>query len=209
MNNRVAIITGAGRGIGRATAVELAQSEYRLALISRNAGELDETRKICGEEVERFVCDVSDPAKVDRMIDDVLKRFGRIDALVHCAGLGMVRTVEKMTPEEWRATIDTNLSSVFYLCHRLWPVFRKHGGGVVVNVSSYAGRDPFPGLGPYGAAKAGMNLLGLALSAREPRSACAYIRLPPRRQRPPCSAPVFPKSRYHATKCCRPARWRR
>src|ERR1700678_1493812 len=101
MNNRVAIITGAGRGIGRATAVELAQSEYRLALISRNAGELDETRKICGEDVEKFVCDVSDPAKVDRMIDDVLKHFGRIDALVHCAGLGMVRTVEKMTPEEW------------------------------------------------------------------------------------------------------------
>jgi NAD(P)-dependent dehydrogenase (short-subunit alcohol dehydrogenase family) len=166
MGNRVAIVTGAGRGIGRAAAVELAQMEYRLALVSRNAGELDETRKICGDEVEKFVCDVSDGAKVDQMVDSVLKRFGRVDALVHCAGRAVASSIEQMSPQEWRALIDTNLSSVYYLCHRLWPVWRKLGGGVVVNVSSYAGRDPFPGLGAYGAAKAGVNLLGLAL-ARE------------------------------------------
>jgi NAD(P)-dependent dehydrogenase (short-subunit alcohol dehydrogenase family) len=166
MGNRVAIITGAGRGIGRAAATELAQMEYRLALVSRNSGELDETRKICGDEVEKFVCDVSDGAKVDDMVSAVLKRFGRVDALVHCAGLAMLRSIEQLTPQEWRALIDTNLSSVYYLCHRLWPTWRKLGGGVVVNVSSYAGRDPFPGLGAYGATKAGMNLFGMAL-ARE------------------------------------------
>jgi NAD(P)-dependent dehydrogenase (short-subunit alcohol dehydrogenase family) len=62
--------------------------------------------------------------------------------------------------------IDTNLSSVVYLCRRLWPLWRKQGGGVAVNVSSFSGRDPFAGLGAYGAAKAGVNLLGIAL-ARE------------------------------------------
>lgn len=166
MSAGVAIVTGAGRGIGRAAAMELARLEYRLALVSRNAGELDETKKICGDEVERFVCDVADILKVDRMVEEVLKRFGRVDALVHCAGLAVMEPIEKLSPEQWRGMIDTNLSSIYFLCRRLWPVWRKFGGGVVVNVSSQAARDPFMGLGAYGAAKAGVNLLGLAL-ARE------------------------------------------
>jgi NAD(P)-dependent dehydrogenase (short-subunit alcohol dehydrogenase family) len=161
---QVAMVTGAGRGIGRAVAVELAAKGFQLALVSRTGAELEATAALCGGNAKIFICDVSDSLRVDRLIEEVLGTFGRVDALVHCAGVALMRSIEAITLEEWRATIDTNLSSVLFLCRRLWPVWRKLGGGVVVNVSSYAARDPFAGLGAYGAAKAGVNLLGLALS---------------------------------------------
>jgi NAD(P)-dependent dehydrogenase (short-subunit alcohol dehydrogenase family) len=164
MSERIAIVTGAGRGIGRAAAGQLAKIGFQIALVSRTKAELEAAARECGGKSKLFVCDVSDPNRVDHLIDDILKTFGRVDALVHCAGAAMLRSIESLTLEEWRTTIDTNLSAVYFLCRRLWPVWRKIGGGVVVNVSSYSARDPFAGLGAYGAAKAGVNLLGLALS---------------------------------------------
>jgi NAD(P)-dependent dehydrogenase (short-subunit alcohol dehydrogenase family) len=164
MSERVAMVTGAGRGIGRTAAIELARNGFQLALVSRTRAELEATAELCGGGAKIFVCDVSDSSQVDKSVEDVLARYGRVDALVHCAGVAMMRSIEAMTLEEWRSTIDTNLSSVYFLCRRLWPVWRRLGCGVVVNVSSYAARDPFAGLGAYGAAKAGVNLLGLALS---------------------------------------------
>ena len=71
-----------------------------------------------------------------------------------------------MTVEQWRAVIDTNLSAAFYATRAAWPAFERQGGGVVVNISSAAARDPFPGFAAYGAAKAGLNLFGLS-AARE------------------------------------------
>jgi NAD(P)-dependent dehydrogenase (short-subunit alcohol dehydrogenase family) len=166
MTGPVAMITGAGRGIGRATAIELGKKGYRLAVISRTTSELNETAAMCGQNAKTFVCDVSDRAQVDKLTEEVMRVFGRVDALVHCAGMVVSRSIEEMTPEEWRSTFDTNLSAIYFLCRRLWPVWRRQGGGVIVNVSSEAARDPFPGLGVYGAAKAAVNLLGKAL-ARE------------------------------------------
>ena len=164
MSERIAMVTGAGRGIGRAAAIELAGKGFQLAMVSRSGSELEATAGLCGGGAKTFVCDVSDPNRVDKLIEEVLSVFGRVDALVHCAGLALMRTIEEMTLEEWRAMMDTNLSSIYFLCRRLWPVWRKLAVGVIVNVSSYAARDPFAGLSAYGAAKAGVNLLGLALS---------------------------------------------
>jgi len=165
MAEPVAIVTGAGRGIGRAVAVELARRGYRLALVSRTDTELQQTARTCGGgDVQ--VGDVGDPTSVDQIVEQVLGKLGRVDALVNCAGAVFMRSVEQLTLDEWRQTLDTNLGSIFYFCRRLWPAWRRQGGGVVVNVSSYAARDPFEGLGAYGAAKAGVNLLSLAL-ARE------------------------------------------
>jgi NAD(P)-dependent dehydrogenase (short-subunit alcohol dehydrogenase family) len=103
---------------------------------------------------------------VDQLIDQALDRLGRIDAVSHCAGLAPVRSIGEMTPAEWRETIDTNLSAAFYLAKAAWPVFERQRGGAIVNVSSLASRDPFPGFAAYGAAKAGINLFGLS-AARE------------------------------------------
>jgi 3-oxoacyl-[acyl-carrier protein] reductase len=167
----VAIITGAGRGIGRAVAVELGRAGYRLALASRNLDELDETiRLTCGAcpspTALAVRTDVTRPEEVERLAQATLERFGRIDAVVNNAGLAPARPIAEMTIHEWQAVLDTNLSAAFYLCKAVWPAFELQQSGVVINVSSAAARDPFPGFAAYGAAKAGLNLFGLC-AARE------------------------------------------
>jgi NAD(P)-dependent dehydrogenase (short-subunit alcohol dehydrogenase family) len=165
MTEPVAIITGAGRGIGRATALELRRRGYRLSLAARGVNDLNETARLAGGAL-CLPTDVTDPAQVERLVHETLSLLGRIDALVNNAGLAPVRPIVEMTPDEWRAVIDTNLSAAFYLTRAAWPAFEKQRSGVVVNVSSAAARDPFPGFAAYGAAKAGLNLLGLS-AARE------------------------------------------
>lgn len=166
MDQPVAIITGAGRGIGRAAAVELAGRGYRLALVARTVEHLEQTRQVTGGDALVVAADVTRVEAVDAAVARTLDRFGRLDVLVNNAGMAPVRSIEQMTPEEWHATIDTNLSAVFYLCRAAWPAFVRQKGGVVVNVSSVAARDPFPGFLAYGTAKAALNLFGAAL-ARE------------------------------------------
>ncbi|HEY2584821.1 MAG TPA: SDR family oxidoreductase [Tepidisphaeraceae bacterium] len=162
----VAIITGAGRGIGRATALELASQGYRLTLVARNEDELNETARLIGGGLVA-AADVRRPDEIQQVVEGTLQHFDdRLDAIVHCAGLAPVRSIAEMSVEEWRDVLETNLSAAFYLCRSAWPVFERQGGGVVVNLSSFAARDPFPGFAAYGAAKAGVNLFGLS-AARE------------------------------------------
>src|SRR5215218_40075 len=152
----VAIITGAGRGIGRATAVELARLSYRLSLAGRDVEALAETARLSRRADNGLVCrtDVTDAEQVERLVQQTVDRFGRIDAVVNNAGLAPVRSITETSVEQWRAVLDTNLSAAFYLCKAAWPVFERQRSGVVVNLSSAAARDPFPGFAAYGAAKA-------------------------------------------------------
>jgi NAD(P)-dependent dehydrogenase (short-subunit alcohol dehydrogenase family) len=166
MDAPVAIITGAGRGIGRAAAIELAAAGYQLTLVSRNEDELNETARLI-EGGLVAAADVRSPDEIQQVVEGTLGHYeDRLDAVVHCAGIAPAVSIAKMSPEEWRDVIETNLSAAFYLCRAAWPVFERLGGGVVVNVSSFAARDPFPGFAAYGAAKAGVNLFGLS-AARE------------------------------------------
>jgi NAD(P)-dependent dehydrogenase (short-subunit alcohol dehydrogenase family) len=165
MNTPVAIITGAARGIGRATAVELKRAGHEVVLVSRTRADLEETARLAGGGI--VICaDVTKPSDVDALVTETLRRFGRIDAVVNNAGLAPMISVKEMSVDRWRAVLDTNLSAAFYLSRAVWPTFEQQRGGVIVNISSLASRDPFPGFAAYGAAKAGLNLFGLAL-ARE------------------------------------------
>src|ERR1043166_7130621 len=162
---RVAIVTGAGRGIGLATAQELSAHGYAVVITARNADELRKT----GELIDGALCiagDVTDALHIDTLVKETLRHHGRIDAIVNNAGFAPLRDIEQITHAEWEQIINTNLSAAFYLTKAAWPVFKRQSAGVVVNISSEASRDPFQGLGFYGAAKAGLNLLGKAL-ARE------------------------------------------
>lgn len=161
MDQPAAIITGAGRGIGRAAAIQLGEVGYRLLLVARTRAELNETDRLCGGGHGIEVADVSDPDKAAGVIKAALDHFGRIDAVVHCAGAAPNISIRDMSVARWREAIDVNLSALFYLCHFAWPTFERQGAGVVVNISSMAARDPFPGFAAYGAAKAGTNLFGI------------------------------------------------
>jgi 3-oxoacyl-[acyl-carrier protein] reductase len=164
MSKKVVIITGAGRGIGRAAAIELARREYATVLVSRTEGELRETAKLAGGDACVLSADIAKPQASIEAAKKCLEKFGRIDAVVHCAGVAPVLKIDQTSDEQWRQIIDTNLSAAFYLARAAWPTFVKQKAGVVVNISSTASRSPFPGFSAYGAAKAGINLFGLALA---------------------------------------------
>ena len=161
----VALITGAGRGIGRAAALELARAGYDLSLVARSSTDLGETARLAGRGMV-VPMDVTDPEAVESCVTNTVYEYGRLDAIVHCAGLAPVKSIGEMSVAQWREVLETNLSAAFYLCRAGWPQFRRQNSGVVVNISSEASRDPFPGFAAYGAAKAGVNLLGRS-AARE------------------------------------------
>jgi NAD(P)-dependent dehydrogenase (short-subunit alcohol dehydrogenase family) len=171
MSQPVALITGASRGIGRATAIALTKAGYRLALVARGLSDLAETARLANAtDASLAPADVTDPMQMRTLIHETVARFGRLDAVVNIAGLAPIRRIEEMSVEEWRAVIDTNLSAVFYVTKYAWPHLRASAGlghhPTIVNVSSLASRDPFPGFAAYGAAKAGLNIFDL-VAARE------------------------------------------
>jgi NAD(P)-dependent dehydrogenase (short-subunit alcohol dehydrogenase family) len=162
----VAIVTGASRGIGLAVARQLSVKNYRVALVARSAEKLEDAARGLNN-VLTIAADVGKGSDVaDDIVAQVRERFGRIDALVNNAGYAPLLALEQTTDEIWREAIDVNLSAAFWLTRSCWPEFKKQGGGVVVNISSAAARDPFPGFIAYGAAKAALVNLTLSL-ARE------------------------------------------
>lgn len=160
---RVALISGAGRGIGRAAALRLGGAGWRLALLARSD---DELRRVAAEAGAALPlpCDVTDADAVAAAVAAAVSRFGRLDAVIHCAGAAVWSGVEDLSVAQWRAVLDTNLSSAFYLAKAAWPAWRRQGSGVFVAVASLASRDPLPGFLAYGAAKAGMVSFGTSLA---------------------------------------------
>ncbi|MBC8108818.1 MAG: SDR family oxidoreductase [Anaerolineae bacterium] len=143
----------------------LFRSGWRIAGVARSERDLGEFAR-GGEGILTLARDISTSAICNEIVAQVRERFGRIDALVNNAGYAPLLSLDQTTDEVWQQAIDTNLSAAFYLARACWPEFKKQSGGVIVNVSSAAARDPFPGFIAYGAAKAALNNLGLSL-ARE------------------------------------------
>jgi 3-oxoacyl-[acyl-carrier protein] reductase len=172
MEDQVCIVTGAGRGIGRQVALLLAQRGYHIIANSRSRQELDQTAATAGETgaptgtIVPVAGDIGRPVTAATLVEDAVQRFGRVDAVAHCAGAAPLVPLEKTTDSQWDQALATNLSGAFYLMRAVWPVMQRQRGGVIVNISSQAARDPFVGFAAYAAAKAGLH--GLALvAARE------------------------------------------
>ena len=155
-----AVVTGGTLGIGFAVARALLEGGARVLLCSRDEGRVERAQQILaaqyGEAVAAKVCDVRDHDSVRELFGEVERSFRRLDVLVNNAGVGSHSHVEQMDGEEWRATIETNLSGVFYCCREAIPILKKSGGGYIINIGSLAGKNAFAGAAAYCASKFGL-----------------------------------------------------
>jgi len=164
LKGRVALITGAGRGIGQGIALRFAEEGAKLALVDIEASHLEETASKLGKTKAEFECyqgDVSRTEDVERCFTQAVERFGRLDICVNNAGIGNPPLpLAQMTDEGFDRTIAVNLRGVF-LCMRAaaQQMIKQGQGGRIISVSSQAGKTGYPMLGPYCAAKAGVILL--------------------------------------------------
>ncbi len=155
----IAIVTGASSGIGRATAIRLAEADYRTVLLARSEDKLNDLAADIGPGARPIVCDVSDGPALQRTVERVAAEFGRIDALVNIAGMALLKPLADCRLDEWRQMVDVNLTAVFAATTAAWPTMQARGAGCIVNISSMASKDPFPGFGIYATVKAGVNML--------------------------------------------------
>jgi len=162
----VAIVTGAGDGIGAATARALAAASYRLMLVDVSPEGLERSRAALGSaEVEAVVADVTDEADVAQIVTQTLASFSRVDVLVNVVGGSRPgKTVVELALEEWDRLLALNLTSVFLMCRAVVPSMVAGGGGAIVNVSSGAGLRGMSANPGYVAAKAGVVALTRALA---------------------------------------------
>jgi NADP-dependent 3-hydroxy acid dehydrogenase YdfG len=165
-----ALVTGAGSGIGRASAVELSKLGARVALVGRDAEKLEGTRGLIGRD-DTLVepCDVADRAGVDAMAGRVLAALGAVDVLVCNAGTNVRdRSLEKLSPADWDKMIATNLTGAFNLVHAFLPGMRARGNGLIIQVCSIAGlRASLLGGAGYSASKFGQAALGIGIGREE------------------------------------------
>jgi 3-oxoacyl-[acyl-carrier protein] reductase len=160
LSGSAAIITGASSGIGRATALELAEQGTRLCLLARSADALaqlaEEAQTRGAADAFGFACDVRKEDEVERAAAAVLARFGRIDILINSAGLSLNGEVDGYALDDWRAVIETNLTGTFLMCRAVLPAMKHQGSGQIINISSGAGRNGIKNMAAYCAAKFGV-----------------------------------------------------
>ena len=157
--DKVALVSVAGRGIGREIALELAKAGCTVICVSRNessCGSVAEEIRACGGKAESFAFDVSDSGQVKEKCAEILKKYGAVDILVNNAGITRDNLLMRMSDEEWNAVISTNLSSCFYLSRNLVRAMMGKRWGRIINISSVSGIAGNAGQANYSAAKAGI-----------------------------------------------------
>ena len=157
---RVAIVTGAGRGIGRAIALRYSQEGAAVALAARTPAQINEAAaeiESNGGRALAIQCDVSSESDVDRLVDATVRQFGKIDILANNAAVNLPPTdLTEVDLSVWRNVIDVNLTGAFICTRAVLPHMKRIGSGVVLNLSSVGGRRGAAGRGPYRASKAAL-----------------------------------------------------
>jgi NAD(P)-dependent dehydrogenase (short-subunit alcohol dehydrogenase family) len=181
-NGKIAMVTGAGSGIGRATAITFLKTGYGVALVGRRADALEETATLSGHADAALPCpcDVSDPDAVDALYAKIKERFGRLDVLFNNAGAGMPSTpVGDVSWEDWKRVVDVNLNGSFLCARGAFRMMRDQDpmGGRIVNNGSISAYAPRPGSVAYTASKHAISGLTrtIALDGRPWDIACGQI----------------------------------
>jgi len=179
---KVAVITGAGSGVGRATAIKLVQQGWEVVLIGRTEETLRGTAGLTGKTDACVVAPlrIGDLDQTHKVGQSVLSRFGRVDLLVNAAGTNIPRrSLEVLSNDDYHEMLDTNLNGAYYLVQAFLPGMRKQRSGTIINIVSEAGRQASPKAGPsYVMAKFGMVGLTQAINAEERGNgirACAIL----------------------------------
>ncbi|MBI3961915.1 MAG: SDR family NAD(P)-dependent oxidoreductase, partial [Deinococcus sp.] len=169
LQKKVALVTGASRGIGYAIAKALVQAGAKIGLLARDAGRLRQveaefkaTRRN-GGEVLSLPGDVAHYEDLEAAVERLEQTFGGLDILINNAGVGIFAPVHELSEEQWRQVVDTNLTGVFHGIKAAVPAMQRRGGGDIINIASLAGKNFFAGGAAYNASKFG--LLGLAGAA--------------------------------------------
>src|ERR1044072_2835331 len=158
LNGKTALITGGGRGIGRAIALAFAREGMRIVVAARTAEQINQVAAEIGNDAIAIACDVADPESIKRMFE----RFGDVDILVNNAGIAESATFVNTTDELWHRHLAINLSGTFYCTRAALPAMLKNGWGRVINVASIAGKTGAPYIAAYSASKHGV--MGLTRS---------------------------------------------
>ena len=180
IENKIAVITGGTKGIGYAIAETLLKAGAKVFVCARNKSELKSALEKLSESGEATgeICDVRSESQVRMMLDECVRLFGGVDILVNNAGVGFIgQTVEEMSPDKFRQTLETNLFGVFYACHYVLPLLKSRGGGYIINISSLAGQNAHPKMAAYNASKFGLNGFSEALmqEVRQDNIKLSYI----------------------------------
>ena len=180
IENSVAVVTGGSKGIGYSIAEALARSGAKVFICARGKAELRSSLERLSQQgnVEGEICDVRSEDQVRMLLEECERRFGGVDILVNNAGIGIMgKTVEEMSGDEFRRTLETNLFGVFYACHHALPMMKRRGGGYIINISSLAGQNAHPRMAAYNASKFGLNGFSEALmqEVRQDNIKVSYI----------------------------------
>ena len=165
--DKVAIVTGSTRGIGRAISEAFLERGARVVVSARTSADV----AAAGTDLERrhpgrvlaHPCDVRREDQVAALFAEADRAFGGVDVLVNNAGVGFFKSLEEMSLEDWNTVLETNLTGAFLCSRAAIPRMRKRGGGYIVNISSLAGKNAFPTASAYNASKFGLNGLSEAL----------------------------------------------
>lgn len=180
LEGKIAVVTGGTKGIGYAIAESLVKAGASVFICGRNRTELRDAIA----ELSRHgraggeVCDVRSEDQVRQMLEECERTLGGIDILINNAGMGVFgKTVEELSGDEFRQTLETNLFGVFYACHHAIPGIKRRGGGYIINISSLAGQNAHPKMAAYNASKFGLNGFSEALmqEVRQDNIKVSYI----------------------------------